>query len=153
MDALKSTKIVIAGIGNYYRCDDGAGPQIADEVAEITNIDNIGPISEPLDLIEQFEGVKLAILIDAMKSGEPPGTIRIFDVDLLSDTKQLTSTHGIGLGRTLQLADALGKSPEKVIVVGIEGKVFGDGNQLSPEVREAIPDAVKIIDQFILSQS
>ncbi len=152
MSVQKNSKTVIAGIGNYYRCDDGAGPQIADEVADITNTENIGPISEPLDLIEQFEGVGLAILVDAMNSGEPPGTIRIFEADMLSEKRQLTSTHGIGLERTLQLAVALGKNPEKVIVVGIEGKVFEDGTALSPEVARAVPDAVKIINQIILSE-
>ncbi len=144
--------ILIAGIGNYYRADDGVGPRVADAVADITGIKNIGPISEPLDLIGKFDNAKLAILVDAMRSSSPPGTIKIFDMNVAEVRTQTTSTHGINLERTISLAAALGKAPEKAIVVGIEGKLFGDGDKLSPEVADAVVDAVKMIDQIVLSE-
>ena len=87
-----------------------------------------------------------------MRWSSPPGTIKIFDMNVAEVRTQTTSTHGINLERTISLAAALGKAPEKAIVVGIEGKLFGDGDKLSPEVADAVVDAVKMIDQIVLSE-
>lgn len=151
-DERKYRETVIAGIGNPYRSDDGLGPKIADEVAEITGIRNIGPISEPLDLLGRFDNVQLAILVDAMQSSLSPGSIRVFDLNVPEAKTSVTSTHGIGLERTIGLARVLERAPEKIIVVGIEGESFTDGDQLSQPVADALDDAVKIINQIILSE-
>ncbi len=152
IDNRKYPEVLIAGIGNPYRSDDGLGPKIADEVAGITGIKNIGPISEPLDLLGRFDNAELAILVDAMKSSLPAGTIRIFDLNLPEVKTNVTSTHGIGLERTVALARVLARAPAKIIVVGIEGKSFEDGDQLSQPVADVLDDAVRIINQIVLSE-
>ena len=45
-----TTRVVVAGIGNAFRRDDGAGPAVARVVAASTGAVDIGPIGEPLDL-------------------------------------------------------------------------------------------------------
>ena len=132
--------VVIAGIGNDYRRDDGAGPTVARLVASSTGALDIGPIAEPLDLLGKWDGVDLAVLVDATRSGAPPGTVRVVDVE--SDLfEAASSTHAIGLGRVVRLAAVLGSGPRRVVVVGVEGAEFGDGEGLSDAVEQAVTRA------------
>jgi len=67
------------------------------------DVRDVGPLEEPLDLLGRFDGADLAIVIDAVRSGAPIGTVRVLDLDVAySDGDSLgepavTSTHGIGL--------------------------------------------------------
>jgi hydrogenase maturation protease len=130
--------IVVAGIGNRYRGDDGVGPAVAALVAENSGAIDIGPISEPLELLGRFGDASLAVLVDATRSGSSPGTIRLVDVDEVDDSAP-TSTHALGLRRVCRLASALGVAARRVVVVGIEGEDFSDGDHLSAPVAAAVP--------------
>ena len=59
------------------------------------------------------------------------------------------STHGIDVSGVLRLARAVGRAPRRVVVVGIEGKDFGYGQGLSPEVARAVPQAVHRVLELI----
>ena len=47
------------------------------------------------------------------------------------------STHQIGLPEAVALGRALGRLPERLMVIGITGTAFGFGSALSPPVAEA----------------
>jgi hydrogenase maturation protease len=72
-------------------------------------------------------------------------------VDLAERTERpgVTSTHGISLSGVLRLAQAVGRAPARVIVVGIEGEDFGKGPGLSPAVDAAVPLAVSKVVELI----
>ena len=145
-------RILIAGFGSVDRGDDGVGALVAARVAErMPATNNVGPISDPLDLLTEFNGADLVIVVDALRSGTPPGTIRTLEMDV-SDTSGAngraepvrggSSTHGIGLAGVLRIARALGQTPRRLVVIGIEGASFNLGNGLSEAVSAAIPEAV-----------
>ncbi len=54
-------------------------------------------------------------------------------------------THGFGLAGTIELARALDRLPERVVVVGIEAVGFENGSPVSPVVHAAIPGAVDTV--------
>jgi hydrogenase maturation protease len=141
-------RVVVAGIGNAYRGDDGVGPAVAAPVAEYSGAVDVGPISEPLDLLGRFDGASLAVLIDATRSGAAPGTIHVVEWHEV-DESSATSTHALGLRRVCRLASALGKAPQRVVVVGIEGEDFADGTRLSHPVVNAVPRAARQIVDVI----
>lgn len=143
-----SRPVVVAGIGNAFRGDDGVGPAVAALVAENSDAVDIGPISEPLDLLGRFRNASLAVLIDATRSGSTPGTIRLVDWGEV-DASPATSTHALGLRRVCELASALGEAPRRIVVVGVEGENFSDGNRLSAPVADAIPRAARQIGEVI----
>lgn len=55
------------------------------------------------------------------------------------------STHHVGLGEAVELARALGRLPARVVFFGIEGRSFEAGDELSPEVAEAVGSVVEAV--------
>jgi hydrogenase maturation protease len=153
---MSSLDVVVAGIGNSYRGDDGVGPLVANLCASATlGVRDIGPLDEPLDLLGRFDRVDLAIVIDAVRSGAPIGSVRILDVDVSSLEESgdveatVTSTHGIGLVGVLRLARAIGRAPQRLVVVAIEGETFALGSEMSAAVVAAVPAAICAVATLI----
>ena len=147
-------RVVVAGLGNEYRRDDGAGPLIAERaVTRAGRGSVVGPFADPLDLLGEWDGADLAVVVDAVRSGQVPGTLTTIELvdspdgDLPGGHLGASSTHGIGLAGVLRLARAVARAPGRVVVVGIEGGDFSQGTGLSPEVEAAVPSAVrKVVD-------
>lgn len=71
-------------------------------------------------LLEAFAQPGLLILIDAMRSGRPPGSIRWFVAQELMADGGLISSHDFGIKSALSLASALGNLSAEVLICGIE---------------------------------
>ncbi len=149
-------RVVVAGLGSEYRCDDAAGPLVAARAAQAAGLaEAVGPLGDPLDLLGTWDGADLAIVVDAVRSGRPPGTLRVLELTgapsghVTEEAGTATSTHGIGLASVLRLARAIGSAPARVVVVGIEGEAFGLGTTLSPAVAAAVGPAVRRVVELI----
>lgn len=124
----------VLGLGNEWRCDDGVGPEVA------RRLDGRVLSGEAIDLVEALDGVDEVVLVDAVSSGAPPGTVHVFDAGpepLPVTLFGASSTHALGLAEAVELARSLDRLPHRVLVYGIEGKCFGFGKGLSPEVEAA----------------
>lgn len=146
--------VVVAGLGSEYRRDDGAGPLVAARAVEEAGVGrDIGPIADPLDLLGVWDDADLVVVVDAVRSGAPAGTVRVVELDGEADPNPdrsgTTSTHGVGLAGVLRLARAVGHAPVRVAVVGIEGENFDRGMGLSPAVESALPTAVHRVVELI----
>lgn len=132
---------VVIGVGNRDRADDGAGVAVAERVT--------GPVAHVLpigsfDFHDLWSPEDDVIIVDAMRSGAPPGTIRRFDVSATPlPSEHFASTHSFGPAGAVELARALGRLPASIEVVGIEAGSFGFGASLSPPVVEAIDSLVE----------
>ena len=71
-------------------------------------------------LLPAMRGARLAILLDAMRSGAQPGTVRRLDMLELDDSTGLLSSHGFGVAEALALGRALEDLPPLVLIYGIE---------------------------------
>ncbi len=147
-------RVVVAGLGSEYRCDDGAGPLVAARAVESAGGgEDIGPLTDPLDLLGAWDGAALAIVVDAVRSGRPPGTVSVFELTQADGTDVVTpapvSTHGIGLAGVLSLARMTGTAPARVVLVGIEGERFERGTGLSPPVEAALSPAVRRVVELL----
>lgn len=130
----------VIGVGNPWRRDDGAGPEAARRLG--------GRVleGEPVGLIESFEDAGEVVLVDAVSSGAEPGTVHRLEVGaspLPAEVFGSRSTHALGLAEAVELARALGRLPERVLVYGIEGADFSAGAGLSPEVEAAVERVVE----------
>ena len=149
----------MAGFGSEYRRDDGIGVVVAAQaVAASPTSCNVGPLGDPLDLLGTWNGADLVVVVDAVRSGARPGTIRVLEMDVnpprgleqgIDGGSGEASTHGIGLSGVLRLARALGQAPARLVVVGIEGEEFGFGREMSHSVRAAVPEAVRRVVELI----
>lgn len=71
-------------------------------------------------LLEALGHPGLIILIDAMRSGRSPGTIRCIAAKELMNGGGLISSHDFGIKSALSLATALGNLQAEVLICGIE---------------------------------
>lgn len=149
METGAPVEILIIGIGNAYRTDDGVGLAIARLVKNRvgSGIRVVEKRGEATELMDAWEGSNAVILIDAVQSGKAAGTIHRIDaqVDSLSVDFLRSSTHLFSVAESIELARVLGKLPQTLIVFGIEGKSFQSSEELSPEVAGAVGEAVRLV--------
>lgn len=130
-------KTRIIGCGNLQRMDDGAGVLVAQRLREVgvpAEIQSGGAF----ELIAGWDNKEHLILIDAVRTGAPAGTIHVWE----GSPPQLPhathfSSHGFGLAEAFRLGQILNCLPERITVFGIEGDQFGMGEQVSPDVLTA----------------
>lgn len=142
-------QLIIIGIGNPFRGDDAAGV-LAARLLKKSGLDSTTVMEhsgEAASLIDTWKGANAVILIDAVSSGAPPGTIHRFEPISNPLPAQIfqSSTHAFSLPQAIEMARALGNLPPRLMAFGIEGRNFQAGAELSPEVSAALPEVVKQI--------
>ena len=147
--------VLVIGVGNPDRGDDGAGPQVAARIRKrgLQAIDHTG---DGLALIELWEGHSAVVIVDAMVTGAAPGTVRRFDAAAgpLPREAFAVSSHAFGLAEAVETARALGRLPATVIVYGIEGGSFTLGAGLSGRVERACPRVARdILNETVSSRN
>ncbi len=139
-------EIIVIGVGNDYRHDDGVGPLIARKLEGKKLPKTLIKVhsGEGISLMESWEGAQTVILLDAVKSGEQPGKIYRFNshFDSIPTGFFNCSTHDFGVREAVELARAFDRLPPGLIIYGIEGKSFEEGVGLSSEVKKVINDVV-----------
>jgi len=89
-----------------------------------------------------WQGYPRVILVDAMRSGRPPGSLHWFSAQAPPPAGIFPyATHRFGLVEALRLGALLGELPGELYVLGIEGACFDAGAPLSPAVAEAVERA------------
>lgn len=140
MPAQKPTTLVI-GVGNPHRGDDAVGPLVASRLKSRADFRFrvIQQAGDGLSLMDAWEGADTVIIMDAAFSGKRAGTIHRINASVESMPKDLLrcSTHALGVAEAIELARALDQLPRRVIVYGIEGDSYGQGEGLSEAVEEA----------------
>jgi len=138
----RPSSICIIGVGNEYRRDDGVGIAVARRLRErfpagVTILEESG---EGAALIQAWEGAAWVMLVDAVRSGAPPGTIQRLDARTAPVPAGFFhySTHAFSVAEAVELARSLERLPPKLIVYGIEGENFDAGVGLSSAVRQAV---------------
>ncbi|MCK5518359.1 MAG: hydrogenase maturation protease [Alphaproteobacteria bacterium] len=131
---------LIIGIGNRHRGDDAVGCILAERLK--THFETLEHDGEPASLMEAWDDRNSVVLIDAVSSGEKPGTIFHFDLQKqkLPEVFGHSSTHSFGVAEAVELARVLGGLPPRVIFWGVEGKNFSIGEDISEEVSAVLED-------------
>jgi hydrogenase maturation protease len=135
------TPACVIGIGNEDRGDDAAGLLSARVVRgrRLPGVTVHEMRPEPHALMEAWQGAVGVHIIDACARVARVGKIHRFEAhrDPLPEPFGAMSSHGLGLGTTLELARALGVLPPRVVVFAIEASGFEPGGPVSPEVDHA----------------
>jgi hydrogenase maturation protease len=141
--------IIIIGVGNPHRGDDGVGLIVARSLLERDRrgAEVVEESGEPAALLAAWEGADAVILIDAVSSGSAPGTIHAFDVSEAPLNRDFFrhSTHAFGVAEAVELSRALGGLPPVIWIFGIEGKSFEMSSDLSAEVMAAVPRTIRAV--------
>ena len=146
-------RIALIGYGHPSRGDDAAGPLVARRLrgmlpAEVEVREVIG---DGTALMEAWSGYDRVVVVDAVVSGAPAGTVHRLDGRRLSDAGDFRSpsSHALGLREAIRLAETLGRLPGRLDIIGIEGRRFETGEAVGPEVQEGIARAAAVLlDEF-----
>jgi hydrogenase maturation protease len=148
--------MLVIGVGNSYRGDDGVGPAVLallreEELPGVRLLECDGDCSA---LLDAWCGANTAVLIDAVSSGVPPGTVYRFDAlaRVLPRDVSFQSTHAFGVAEALALGRTLGQLPANLIIYAIEGKTFTTGIGLSPEVELAVQEVAQQVKRDLITK-
>jgi len=143
------TSRLIVGVGNTFRRDDAAGLAAATRLRGLLPgaIRVLAQEGDLASLLDDWRGADAVIVVDATSSGSEPGTIRRYDARErpLPSVFSRSSTHSLGIAEAMELARALGRLPERIVVFGIEGRDFSTGEGLSSDVDAAVDEVVRRI--------
>ena len=150
-------KVLVVGIGNEYRGDDGIGVVIARKIREKcpSSVCVKEESGEGAALMEAWRGYESVILVDAVSSGSPPGTIVTIDAGKKKVPAKLfhSSTHAFGIAEAVELARAMAMLPPRLWIFGIEGAAFSAGIGMSNEVQESAEHVVEEILRRVQRES
>ena len=145
----KKPRLLLIGVGNQYRKDDAAG------LIVVRSLKNQAPVflkiieesGEGASLMERWREVDGVIMVDAVSSGAPPGTIHRLDARRRSIPTDFFSysTHAFSVAEAVEMARVLDQLPPRMIIYGIEGESFEFGTGLSPALESAVPQVAESI--------
>jgi hydrogenase maturation protease len=141
-------RILVIGLGNPLLRDDAVGLRVARQVrAALGDREDIEVVEEScggLRLMERMVGFDRAILIDAIRSGRPPGTVTLLDPREMH-TQHSASAHDVDLPTALALGRHAGArlpADDQVCVIAVEAEeVETFGYEMTPAVEAAVPRA------------
>lgn len=141
------------GVGNLLRCDDGAGVHVVNRLRESEiKVDAIDVALGSVEILEAMKGYQRVIIIDAIKTGEKPGTIFYVNLNTLEKAPRFSSSHGIDIMTTLELGNRLygNEMPNEIIVIGIEAAdITTLSEKCTPQVSEAVEEVVKKLSEMV----
>jgi len=128
--------LTIVGVGNRLRGDDAAGPLVLDRLKGKTAAVLIDAGVAPENYLSPIAATapRCVLIIDAVCSGRPAGTVDFIRKDGLSGVA--VSTHAIPLSLFISLLRE--RSDAEVVVLGIQPKTTSGDAGLSCEVRDAV---------------
>ena len=129
--------------------DDGAGVRVLGILTNLPKgVETIELATGGMTLLHEFDGLKTAIIVDAVDFGGQPGEIRVFKPDEVISIKTVGySLHDLDILKVLELAKRMGTLPKEVHIVAIQPAYLNMSESLSPEVEKALPElAAKIME-------
>ncbi len=139
--------VVVIGLGNSYRRDDGVGLAVATALDDLAlpNVRVVTGIVEPMGLLEAWSGAALAMVIDAaVATPSAPGRVRRCTLADVVAAHEGLSSHSVDIGGTHALGQALGRVPDALVVFTVEVADTGHGVGLTPQVARAVPEVVHL---------
>jgi hydrogenase maturation protease len=152
----QGNEVVVIGIGQELRGDDGAGLAVVrrwqKQYPRTANRVRVELCPLPgLDLLNVWDGARVAIIVDAVLSDARPGSLHELDCrDLTSFGLGSQSAHGFGLAESVELAAelCLDVMPE-IRILAISGSQFELGTGLSSEIKKSLPRAAEHLEEMI----
>ena len=148
---VRAKRVLVAGVGNVLRGDDGFGPAVTEHLGHLPEgVDvietGIGGIALLQELMAGCDGL---VLIDALDRGAPPGTVFVIEPEI-AEGVHVPDVHLANPDRVLMMAKTMGVLPDRVVIVGCQvAEVDQLGEGLTPEVQRALGVAVTRIEETV----
>ena len=149
--AVAGGRVLVAGIGNIFRADDGFGPAVAGRLAARplpsgVRVWDVGVRGVHLAYDILDGGYERVIIVDAVSRGATPGTIHVIEpavAGIAADA--MPDAHSMGPDAVLGLVKRLGGTLPSLVIVGCEPGSLEDDMALTEPVNAAVADAVDVV--------
>lgn len=140
----------VLGIGNLLLSDDGAGVHAVKRLVQRYELDDgvkvVDGGTAGMELLPELEGVDDLIVIDAVRTGQPPASIvRLGGDQVPAFFKTKLSPHQTGLSDVLAALAFKGSRPARIVLIGVEPVTLSLGMELSPEVKARLDEVVSLV--------
>lgn len=148
---------VVIGIGNRFRRDDGAALRVIEMLSDLvpTSVLLMESDGEPTRLIDSWTDVELAVVVETVRRGDPPGTVAAVEWEgwagASATTHQEHGSHSLGVLEAIALGVAVGRLPARLRLIGIEPEDLGWGEGLTLEVARSTERAARLVRDYLLA--
>jgi len=156
-------KILVAGVGNVLRGDDGFGVAVAQKLLETKKYGSEVTVFEAgiagISLVQELmSGYEVLIIVDTVHRGGSPGTVYLVEpgVPKIEENssnefhQSLADAHYSDPSKVFILAKALNVLPARVFLIGCEPEGYDElGADLSPPVQRAVRIALEQIHSLV----
>ena len=148
-------RTLVAGVGNIFQRDDAFGV----EVIRLLESRPTPPGVKVADfgirgvhlVYELLDGCDLFVLVDAAQRGCAPGTVTVLEVEPtdMASPSGVLDAHGLAPDQVFAMLNSMGSRPGRSLVVACEPADVSAGMGLSDQVREALPHAVRVVEEIL----
>lgn len=149
--------VVVLGLGNLLCGDDGVGPRVAQSLSRLgpwqgVEVLDIG--TPGLELTTYIGQASAVIVVDAVGSSAPPGTLERWGRDEILATHQRPrmSPHDVALADAILAVELVRGAAMEVEMVAVAVGETSLGAAMTPAVRGAIPRAVGLVTEILLAR-
>lgn len=147
---------LVIGLGNPILCDDGVGLKVAERLTERigypADVEIQTDLRGGLQVVERMAGFARVVLIDAIYTGAPPGTIHTLGPNDM-ETQHSASGHDVNLSTGLALCRKLGlpvPDDADITIVGVEVRdVMTFAERCTPAVEAAVDQAAAKVEHML----
>jgi hydrogenase maturation protease len=141
----------VLGLGNVLMGDDGFGPAAvrAFEAEYVVGPDVlVVDVGTPgLDLMPWLADAEQVIIVDTVKSREPPGTLRVYGkTDVIRHPPSVrVGPHDPGVKEALLTLEFAGRAPRELVLIGVVPERTEMAVHLSETLEGVLPTVVEAI--------
>lgn len=137
---------LILGVGNLLLSDEAVGVRLVEglerEYCFAPGIELLDGGTAGMELLEAMASRDHIILADAVRSGNPPGTVvTLCDEEIPTLFGRKISPHQLGLADVLSALHMTGESPRRLTLIGVEPLSLEPRIGLTPVVAAAMEEA------------
>lgn len=140
---------LVLGLGNPLMGDDGLGlaalARLKAEFEMPPEVSLVDGGTWGMNLLHLIEGAERLVLLDAINTGDMPGTVNFLErEDLPRFFSHKLSPHQIDLREVLGLAELRGHLPRQMVAIGIQPLQVEMGERVSLPVANAMESLVEL---------
>ncbi|HOD15355.1 MAG TPA: hydrogenase maturation protease [Spirochaetota bacterium] len=143
-------KVLILGIGNTLRSDDGLGVYIVRHIEESgialpEGVEVLDGGTAGFDLLGLIDGYDKIVIVDALKVDDRPGSIYRFTPEHAVERRAQFSLHEVGIMEVIKTLRIMDFNPEIEFVGIVPDNINDIDTNISSAVKDSIPRAVEVI--------
>lgn len=146
-------KLGVLGIGNTLKGDDGIGIVLVNRLQDKdipggVEFHEVG--TSGMNILHYLKDLETAVIVDAIRSEGEPGDSVFFHPDEVDSDIEVRSTHDANLLEAIELSEAMGERPDRIVIMGVIPKDMPIRDELSPALQEKLPELLgKLRDKVV----